>query len=320
MYRPRVQGIVDGQKLEIRNGDPVLHNVHTYEGARTLFNVAQVPGTPNIEKTFTQNGVMLKFKCDVHQWMTGYVWVQNNPLLRRQRQGRQVRDQGRPGRHVGRSRRGTSASAPRRARSPSSRASRPKSSSSSPAPRPPPSNKVRRGRGRSRMSLRRFRRRHRCRSPSSLLLMGGLVHNTRSSLACPDWPLCFGQVFPKMEGGVLVEHSHRLVAATVTLLAFALMIGCWFGARARARDAGWRRRRRARVRAGARAGAARRHDRASSACRRSVSTAHLAVSQLFFLHAHLHRLPRRRRDARARCRRKVQRMTLVGARASSTRR
>jgi len=78
MYRPRVQGVVDGQKLEIRNGDPVLHNVHTYEGARTLFNVAQVPGTPNIEKTFTQNGVMLKFKCDVHQWMTGYVWVQNN--------------------------------------------------------------------------------------------------------------------------------------------------------------------------------------------------------------------------------------------------
>jgi plastocyanin len=78
MYRPRVQAVVDGQTLDIRNGDPVLHNVHTYEGARTLFNVAQVPGTPNIEKTFTQNGVMLKFKCDVHQWMTGYVWVQNN--------------------------------------------------------------------------------------------------------------------------------------------------------------------------------------------------------------------------------------------------
>jgi plastocyanin len=78
MYRPRVLGIVDGQKLEIRNGDPVLHNVHTYENARTLFNVAQVPGTPNMEKTFTQNGVMLKFKCDIHQWMTGFIWVQNN--------------------------------------------------------------------------------------------------------------------------------------------------------------------------------------------------------------------------------------------------
>ncbi len=78
MYRPRVQAVVDGQKLEIRNGDPVLHNVHTYDGARTLFNVAQVPGTPNFEKTFTQNGALIKFKCDVHQWMTAFIWVQNN--------------------------------------------------------------------------------------------------------------------------------------------------------------------------------------------------------------------------------------------------
>jgi plastocyanin len=78
MYRPRVLGVVNGQTLAIRNGDPVLHNVHTYEGPRTLFNTAQVPGTPNIEKTFSQNGTMLKFKCDIHPWMTGYVWVQNN--------------------------------------------------------------------------------------------------------------------------------------------------------------------------------------------------------------------------------------------------
>jgi plastocyanin len=78
MYRPRVMGIVAGQTLHIKNGDPVLHNVHTYKGASTLFNSAQVPGAPDINKTFTDNGALLKLRCDVHQWMTGYVWVQNN--------------------------------------------------------------------------------------------------------------------------------------------------------------------------------------------------------------------------------------------------
>src|SRR4051794_38915603 len=47
-----------------------------------------------------------------------------------------------------------------------------------------------------------------------LILIGGLVHGTGSSLACPDWPTCYGTMMPKMEGGVLVEHSHRLAAGT----------------------------------------------------------------------------------------------------------
>lgn len=52
-----------------------------------------------------------------------------------------------------------------------------------------------------------------------LLIVGGLVHGTGSSLACPDWPTCYGTFFPEMKGGIFFEHSHRIVASLVGLLA-----------------------------------------------------------------------------------------------------
>jgi protoheme IX farnesyltransferase len=57
-----------------------------------------------------------------------------------------------------------------------------------------------------------------------LIMIGGLVHGTGSSLACPDWPTCYGTMMPKMEGGVLVEHSHRLAAGSVVILTITLAV------------------------------------------------------------------------------------------------
>jgi heme A synthase len=60
-----------------------------------------------------------------------------------------------------------------------------------------------------------------------LLLVGGLVNPTGSSLACPDWPLCYGSAFPEMTGGILYEHSHRLVATGVGLMTVVLGVLLW---------------------------------------------------------------------------------------------
>src|SRR6185503_15643434 len=60
-----------------------------------------------------------------------------------------------------------------------------------------------------------------------LILIGGLVHGTGSSLACPDWPTCYGTLMPKMEGGVLVEHSHRLAAGSVMILTLVLLVAMY---------------------------------------------------------------------------------------------
>jgi plastocyanin len=78
-YQPRVLVVQAGQSVTIKNSDQTLHNVHTYQGLKTIFNLAQVQGMPPFQKKF-QAGDLVKFKCDVHPWMTGYVIVNDNPF------------------------------------------------------------------------------------------------------------------------------------------------------------------------------------------------------------------------------------------------
>ena len=66
-----------------------------------------------------------------------------------------------------------------------------------------------------------------------LIFVGGLVTNTGSALAVPDWPTTFGYnmfLYPwsKMVGGIFYEHSHRLIGSTVGLLTVALAGSLWF--------------------------------------------------------------------------------------------
>lgn len=61
-----------------------------------------------------------------------------------------------------------------------------------------------------------------------LIMAGGTVNPTGSSLACPEaFVVCHGQLFPEMEGGVLYEHGHRQIAMIVGLLQLALTVLLW---------------------------------------------------------------------------------------------
>ena len=58
-----------------------------------------------------------------------------------------------------------------------------------------------------------------------LLVAGALVTSTGSGLAVPDWPLSYGQLMPPMVGGILYEHGHRMIAATVaTMVGFQILL------------------------------------------------------------------------------------------------
>ena len=48
-----------------------------------------------------------------------------------------------------------------------------------------------------------------------LLVAGALVTSNDAALSVPDWPLSYGTVTPPMVGGIIYEHSHRVIAATV---------------------------------------------------------------------------------------------------------
>jgi plastocyanin len=80
MYSPRIQGVVAGQEIDIKNQDGTLHNVHTFKGTETWFNQAQPKGSPEISKELEETKV-IKFTCDVHPWMRGFVIASSHPFF-----------------------------------------------------------------------------------------------------------------------------------------------------------------------------------------------------------------------------------------------
>ena len=81
IYTPRVVGAQVGQTLQVRNSDPLLHNVHTMSTGRNSFNVGQPLSGMVYEFKLQHEEIMLPLKCDVHRWMTTYIGVVSHPYF-----------------------------------------------------------------------------------------------------------------------------------------------------------------------------------------------------------------------------------------------
>lgn len=51
-----------------------------------------------------------------------------------------------------------------------------------------------------------------------LIVLGALVRAHGAGLSCPDWPLCFGEVIPRLDFKVAFEFGHRVMAGSVAIL------------------------------------------------------------------------------------------------------
>jgi plastocyanin len=83
LYSPAVIGVMVGQPIQIKNSDPVMHNVHAQprvEG-NNEFNFAQPLQGQTDERKFDKPEVLIRFKCEVHDWMLAYVGVVDNPYF-----------------------------------------------------------------------------------------------------------------------------------------------------------------------------------------------------------------------------------------------
>jgi heme a synthase len=75
-----------------------------------------------------------------------------------------------------------------------------------------------------------------------LMAVGSATRVMNAGLACPDWPLCYGQFVPQQQLGnvsVFLEWFHRLMASLMGLSAIALTLSSFWNRRAVPRWLPW---------------------------------------------------------------------------------
>ncbi len=79
-YKPHMVVLMEGQELEIKNGDDTNHNIHFLPKKNEEFNKTQ-PKKDMVDKVKLTAEEPFHVKCDVHPWMGATVAVLNHPFF-----------------------------------------------------------------------------------------------------------------------------------------------------------------------------------------------------------------------------------------------
>ncbi|MCF6210593.1 MAG: carboxypeptidase regulatory-like domain-containing protein [Gammaproteobacteria bacterium] len=85
-FTPFLGVMKDGSQLTVKNSDPVLHNIHTYEiigrAKKTVFNISQPGDLKTFHKQVSlRRGTAMKVECDAHDFMHSFSFVTKNPYF-----------------------------------------------------------------------------------------------------------------------------------------------------------------------------------------------------------------------------------------------
>ena len=82
-YVPYIAAAQTGQKIQVKNSDPFMHNVHPIPtvAGNPEANKAQMANAPDLIFAYQNPEPFLRFKCDVHPWMFTYISIFDHPYF-----------------------------------------------------------------------------------------------------------------------------------------------------------------------------------------------------------------------------------------------
>lgn len=80
-FEPRVLGMQTGQEFAVTNSDPVTHNIHPRAHANREWNQSQAEGSPPLQRKFMYPEIMIRVKCNIHNWMHAWIGVVDHPYF-----------------------------------------------------------------------------------------------------------------------------------------------------------------------------------------------------------------------------------------------